>query len=313
MDERKRQKGAPNPTSGTGEWRLDANEVRLHRRRLKEAQHVGPLGRLVRYLMVALLLAGAVGVYLNWELLSGATLNTAALRNLLEDGAPGNETGPEGLESGVVEAAGVVGDALPTSLGDEPPPEETVAVVAPPPAANAPAAAAPATPAADAPTAAPAGDAPASVAANAPPAATSVPAATPAPVAAAPEPRPPPPPPEPEGPVTPEVFDFGIDTMSVSEADASARLLILRSGGRRGVSAVTWWTTDGTARAGTDYASLGRQFVRFAQGEQNRTIQVPIVGDRNAEGPETFTVHLAPGDGASESAAQIEVIINDDD
>jgi len=113
--------------------------------------------------------------------------------------------------------------------------------------------------------------------------------------------------------VTPEEFDFGIDTMSVSEADASARLLILRNGGRRGVSTVTWWTVDGTARAGTDYASLDPQTVRFAAGEQNRSIQIPIVGDRNPEGPESFFVHLAPGERAGESASQIEVIINDDD
>lgn len=299
MDERKRAKGAPTPASGAGEWRLDATEVRLQRRRLKEAQHVGPLGRLVRYGMIALLLAGAVGIYLNWPTLRGVTLNTAALRALLDPAAPSGETEPAGLESGIVEAAGVVGDALPTSLGGEPPPEETVAVAVAPPTTTASAE----------PTATPTGDAASSGAANAPPAPTEVPTA----VAATPEPPPPPPAPEPELPVTPEVFDFGIDTMSVSEADASARLLILRSGGRRGVSTVTWWTTDGTARAGTDYASLGRQVVRFAQGEQNRTIQVPIVGDRNAEGPETFTVHLAPGDNAGESVAEIEVIINDDD
>lgn len=309
MDERKRAKGAPTPTSGTGEWRLDATEVRLQRRRLKEAQHVGPLGQLLRYGMVALLLAGVVGIYVNWPTLRGVTLNTAALRTLLDPAAPSGEAGPAGLESGVVEAAGVVGDALPTSLGGEPPPEETVAVAAAPAAPNAPSAAAPTTPTSAEPTAAPAGDAPSSGATNAPPAPTEAPTA----VAAAPAPAPPPPAPEPELPVTPEVFEFGIETMSVSEADASARLLILRSGGRRGVSTVTWWTTDGTARAGTDYASLGRQVVRFAQGEQNRTIQIPIVGDRNAEGPETFTVHLAPGDNAGESVAEIEVIINDDD
>jgi hypothetical protein len=307
MDERKRRQGAPNPT---GEWRLDPNEVRLQRRRLKESQERGPLGGLLRYGIAALAVAGAVGIYLNWETLRGATLNVAALRSLVDGAPPGAENGPAGLETDVVEGAGVVGDALPTSLGSEPPPEETVAVAAPPPAA-APAAepANPAAPAVETEADGAASEPP--VASAAPEAPAAVPEPAPAPVAAAPEP--PPPPPEPELPVTPEVFDFGIDTMSVSEADASARLLILRNGGRRGVSSVTWWTVDGTARGGTDYASLGPQTVRFAAGEQNRSIQIPIVGDRNPEGPESFIVHLAPGESAGPSTSQIEVIINDDD
>jgi hypothetical protein len=309
MDERKRRKGAPSPT---GEWRLDPNEVRLQKRRLKEAQKVGALGGLARYGIAALAIAGAVGVYLNWETLRGATLNVAALRGLVDGAAPGTDTGPAGLETDVVEGAGVVGDALPTSLGSEPPPEETVAVAAPPPA-TAPAAEPvnPAAPAVNVAGGDAANDSPAP--SDAPEPTAAAPEPEPEPVAAAPEPPPPPRPPEPELPVTPEVFDFGIDTMSASEADASVRLLILRNGGRRGVSSVTWWTVDGTARGGTDYASLGPQTVRFAAGEQNRSIQIPIVGDRNPEGPETFVVHLAAGESASESTSQIEVIINDDD
>ncbi len=104
--------------------------------------------------------------------------------------------------------------------------------------------------------------------------------------------------------------------MNVSEADASAAVLVVREGGRRGVSAITWWTTDDTARAGSDYVSFDRRVERFAVGEQNRTLRVPIVGDRNVEGPETFYVHIAPGDDTSsgrESVARIEVVINDDD
>jgi hypothetical protein len=301
MDERKRAKNAPPLTSNsTGEWRLDPNEVRLHRRRLKESQDAGPLGKLLRYGMIALLLIGVVGVYLNWELLRGVTLNTAALNDLLDREAPDGAAGPGVVETGAVEAPGVVGEALPSSV-DELPPEEVAA--APPPATVAPAQA----PAAAPPDAPPAAATPAPAAEEPAPAAPAVADTRPAPA----EP-PPPPPPEPE-PDTPEVFDFGLDTMSVSESEASARLLILRNGGRRRVSTVTWWTEDGTARAGTDYASLGRQVVRFAAGEQNRSIQIPIVGDRNAEGPETFTVHLAPGEGGGQSASQIDVIINDDD
>lgn len=77
------------------------------------------------------------------------------------------------------------------------------------------------------------------------------------------------------------------------------------------MSSFVWWTTDGTATAGSDYASLGEVEVRFATGEQNRAIHVPIIGDRSVEGPETFFVHVAKASG--EPAERLEVVINDDD
>ncbi len=132
---------------------------------------------------------------------------------------------------------------------------------------------------------------------------------------APPEPEPAPrPPPEPELPVGPETFGFGLEVMNVSEADASARVLVLRDGGRRGVSVIRWWTTNGIATAGTDFARLEPGTVRFGVGEQNRTLLVPIIGDRNVEGPENFYVHIAVGEGAEpEPVAQIEILITDDD
>jgi hypothetical protein len=80
------------------------------------------------------------------------------------------------------------------------------------------------------------------------------------------------------------------------------------------VSAFTWCTTDGTARAGVDFARLDPRVERFRTGEQNRTLHIPIIGDRSAEGPETFYVHVVAGENADASGAtRIEVIINDDD
>jgi hypothetical protein len=93
-------------------------------------------------------------------------------------------------------------------------------------------------------------------------------------------------------------------------------VLVLRDGGRRGVSAFTWWTTDGSASAGADFARLDRRVERFGVGEQNRTLHVPIVGDRSREGPENFYVHVVAGESADAPGtpvAQIEVVINDDD
>ena len=78
--------------------------------------------------------------------------------------------------------------------------------------------------------------------------------------------------PEPEPPDTPETFDFGLRVINVSEADASAAVIVLRSGGRRGVSHLTWWTTDGTATAGADYAALDPAVVlaRWSRGVVRR-------------------------------------------
>jgi hypothetical protein len=91
-------------------------------------------------------------------------------------------------------------------------------------------------------------------------------------------------------------------------------VLIVRSGGTRGASTVTWWTTPGTATPGADYVDLGRVVEKFAPGEQNRTIRIPIVGDNIVEGPENFYVHLATSAGGEEvEVGQTEVIINDDD
>jgi hypothetical protein len=119
----------------------------------------------------------------------------------------------------------------------------------------------------------------------------------------------------PAAPPTPERFAFGVSVNFVSEGDAAAAVLVVRNGGNRGVSEITWWTSAGTASAGVDYADLGTVVEKFAAGQQNRTIRIPIVGDRVVEGPETFYVHLATSEGevASSEQGQTEVVINDDD
>jgi hypothetical protein len=229
-------------------------------------------------------LAAIFAVYWNFETLRAVSIDFPALTNLFA-GAPGVDgdgTRPADgePETVAVEASGVVGTAAPTSIGGDPPPAADE-VVAPPPAV--PPAGEPAT---DAPSLAP---------------------------VAAPEP---PPPAAPEPPPGPETYAFGLSVLNVSEADASAAIVVLRSGGRRAPAAITWWTTDETATAGVDYARLGVSVVRFAAGEQNRTLHVPIVGDRTVEGPETFYVSIALGDNADTTAEPLQkllVVINDDD
>lgn len=129
--------------------------------------------------------------------------------------------------------------------------------------------------------------------------------------AATPTPAPPPAP-EPEAPVEPERFQFGLNAYTVSESEPAAAVLVLRSGGRRAATSITWWTTRGTATPGVDYADLGRVELQFPAGAQNRTIRVPLVGDRVVEGPETFFLHFTTSSGP-EAEHTAEVTIIDDD
>jgi hypothetical protein len=279
--------------------------------------------------LVAVLLVGAIAVYWNFDTLRELRFDISHVTDAFEDAVDEVEVARRGgeLETGTVEDTSIAGVRMETSLEGEPPPTEEA------PADRAPVEQAPADAAAVA--EAPAAAAPPAevVVAEAPPAAappaSDRPAAEvatePAPQAAAPAPEPPPraaareeprpvPPPEPEGPVTPETFGFGLEVMRVSEADPSARVLVLRDGGRRGVSLIRWWTTDGTAVAGSDFARLEPRTERFGVGEQNRTLLIPIVGDRNPEGAENFFVHIALDEGAQpQPIARIEVIITDDD
>ena len=287
MNTRKPRKSEPNDRGGE-HWGLDPQDVRRYARRMREARAAGPLAKVFRVAAVALVLAAGLAVYWNFETLREMRFDFSRLTGLFSDGAPRTDNGAEG-EPGteVVGDTSIAGVSMPTSLEGEAAPEEAPPAGAP---ADPPAATDPAPPAA------------------APPPDTAAEAAI------ANEAPPPPPPPEPEVPPRPETFGFGLEVMNVSEADASARVLVLRDGGRRGVSFITWWTTNGTATAGTDFARLEPRTERFAVGEQNRTLLVPIIGDRVVEGTENFYVHFAVGESAdAEPVARIEIAIADDD
>jgi hypothetical protein len=252
----------------------------------RERRRVGPLGKLVRYAVVVAMVAAAVAAYWNLDTLRGISVDFPQLTALLHGRSDGRGAAPAGgePETAVVESAGVAGVEAPTSLSGSPPARE---------------AAAPEQRGTPAPAAAPPTPEPAPSPVHEPP----EPAAAPAPAAPAAAPAPP----------EPERFSFGgVARIEVNEADASAAVLVLRSGDMRRPSSVRWWTTDGTAKAGQDYVDLGRVVLKFAAQEQNRAIRVPIIGDKTAEGPESFYVNLAWGEDEG-PAERIEVVIIDDD
>jgi chitinase len=75
---------------------------------------------------------------------------------------------------------------------------------------------------------------------------------------------------------------------------------------------VRYATVDGTARHGSDFVARSGT-LRFAKGQTTRTIDVPLVGDRDVEPDETFAVKLTQPSGAALGAAEgTGTIVNDD-
>jgi ELWxxDGT repeat protein len=75
---------------------------------------------------------------------------------------------------------------------------------------------------------------------------------------------------------------------------------------------VNYATSDGTARAESDYVSTSGT-VSFAPGETVKTVDVRINGDHEPEGNETFFVKLRSATGATVDRGEAAVIIDDDD
>ena len=71
-------------------------------------------------------------------------------------------------------------------------------------------------------------------------------------------------------------------------------------------------TADGTASAGSDYRAANGA-LRFAPGDTEMTVSVPVLGDLTPEADETFTVTLsAPVNAELERATATGLIVNDD-
>ena len=94
--------------------------------------------------------------------------------------------------------------------------------------------------------------------------------------------------------------------VAVSVADARARegedetidFAVSLSRAASGPVSVTYATADGTATAGSDYrARQGK--LKFAAGETEKTISVPVLDDAHDEGAETFTLRLTAASGAA--------------
>lgn len=111
-------------------------------------------------------------------------------------------------------------------------------------------------------------------------------------------------------------LSLSVGSSVVPEGESMHSIDILRTGDISEALEFAWWTRDGTARDGDDYASFGTRIDRFAPGESVRTLQIPITSDESPEDDEYFFVHIEPssnGAGVDTATITAEVRIVDDD
>jgi len=89
----------------------------------------------------------------------------------------------------------------------------------------------------------------------------------------------------------PGTFQFERRGHLVKESCGEANLSVLRENGADGDLKVKWRTVDKTAVSGKDYTG-GEGELEFKHGETQRTINIPIIDDMEAEKDENFEVEL---------------------
>jgi hypothetical protein len=80
---------------------------------------------------------------------------------------------------------------------------------------------------------------------------------------------------------------------AASEATASARVTIQRSGNSLAPVSIGYRTADRTAAAGQDYTAVSGT-LEFAQGVRSRDVVIPLRQDTTLEGPEALSLLLGP-------------------
>ena len=97
-----------------------------------------------------------------------------------------------------------------------------------------------------------------------------------------------------KGPVAVSVADARVREAAGATLDFAVSL----SRAAAGPVSVTWATADGSATAGSDYRA-GQGKLRFAPGETEKTIPVPVLDDAHDEGEETMQLRLTAASGAA--------------
>jgi hypothetical protein len=108
---------------------------------------------------------------------------------------------------------------------------------------------------------------------------------------------------------------LSVNDVSLAEGNAgttNATFTVSLSVASSQVVSVSYSTASGTATAGVDYGTVAGT-ISFPAGSTAQTVHVPIVGERIAEGDETFFVNLSGPTGAMVADGQgAGTIVNDD-
>ncbi len=111
----------------------------------------------------------------------------------------------------------------------------------------------------------------------------------------------------------PATLQLNAPAYKVSETSGGARVLVTRLGDLSGEASVDFATSDGTARARSDYTPIFRS-LRFAAGEGEKGIVIPITNNAYVQGNRTVNLTLSNARGSSFGAATNAVLtITEDD
>lgn len=107
---------------------------------------------------------------------------------------------------------------------------------------------------------------------------------------------------------------FTDDSLSVNESAGKVTLTVELVGGQPSCAGtVEYQTVDGTAKAGSDYASRQGDLTFVAGDDRRESFDVPITNDTKDESAETFTVRLSGGTGTISADDTATVTIGDND
>lgn len=103
------------------------------------------------------------------------------------------------------------------------------------------------------------------------------------------------------------------DPVATEGTDPNLVFTLTRAGRSTGACSVQVDTQDGTATAGQDYTAVTALVVNFADGETQKTVQVPVINDDAYENNQTATLQLSNPSGCSiADASGIGTITSED-
>jgi hypothetical protein len=103
---------------------------------------------------------------------------------------------------------------------------------------------------------------------------------------------------------------FAAESIAVPPDAPAARIVVRRTGGTQGDVGFSWWTENGSARAGDDYISLGTKQMLIPDGEDSVTLFVPLVAPGATSGRSAFSVVLGRPTGGAQLGGISRLTVN---